>query len=184
MTGDPDPLPPASEDPRTADLAALCAIMERLRRPADGCPWDLEQSLETLWPYLREELEEAAEAASKVEAGDLPPADLRSELGDLLFNVVFVAELCREKGWFTMADVVADKERANTCDYYSPASAGKERDEGEAGEARAKLEALFGSSAERKSSLADEATSFGKSGQSEAEQSRRRLEEAFGKKDE
>ena len=91
-----------------------------------------------------------------------------------------VSNDCREP----MADVVADKERANTCDYFSPASAGKERDEGEAGEARAKLEALFGSSAERKSSLADEAASFGESGRSEAEQSRRRLEEAFGKKDE
>ncbi|MCZ6532651.1 MAG: hypothetical protein O7A08_06770, partial [SAR324 cluster bacterium] len=78
----------------------------------------------------------------------------------------------------------ADKERANTCDYYSPARAGEERDEGEAGAARAKLEALFGSSAETKSSLADEAASFGESGQSEAEQSRRKLEEAFGKKDE
>jgi nucleoside triphosphate diphosphatase len=103
---DATPLPPASEDPRTADLARLCAIMERLRRPEDGCPWDLKQSLTTLFPYLREELAEAAEAAPKVEAGDLDPDELREELGDLLFNVVFTVELCREKGWFTMADVV------------------------------------------------------------------------------
>ena len=107
---DPDPAapsPPDSQDPRTAGLAELCAIMERLRRPGDGCPWDLEQTLDTLFPYLREELEEAAEAAPKVVSGELPPAALREELGDLLFNVVFTVELCRERGWFDMADVVA-----------------------------------------------------------------------------
>mgnify|MGYP001447294571 CR=1 FL=1 len=101
------PLPPASEDPRSAALAQLCAIMERLRRPGDGCPWDLEQTLDSLFPYLREELEEAAAAATRVQAGELPPDELREELGDLLFNVVFVTELCRERGWFGMGDVVA-----------------------------------------------------------------------------
>jgi ATP diphosphatase len=85
----------------------LCAIMERLRRPGDGCPWDLEQSLESLLPYLREELDEATEAARRALAEEGPPDDLREELGDLLFNVVFTAELCRERGWFSMADVVA-----------------------------------------------------------------------------
>jgi len=103
---DKEPLPPASADPRTARLAELCAIMERLRRPEDGCPWDLKQTLATLFPYLREELEEAAEAAVQVEAGAMDPDELREELGDLLFNVVFTVELCREKGWFSMADVV------------------------------------------------------------------------------
>ncbi len=81
--------------------------MERLRRPGDGCPWDLEQSLDSLFPYLREELEEAAEAAAEVQRGEAHPDDLRAELGDLLFNVVFTVELCREKGWFGMGDVVA-----------------------------------------------------------------------------
>ena len=76
------PLPPASSDPRTVRLAELCAIMERLRDKDVGCPWDLKQTLATLVPYLRE------------------------ELGDLLFNVVFTVELAREKGWFSMADVV------------------------------------------------------------------------------
>ena len=80
--------------------------MERLRAP-DGCPWDLKQSLATLWPYLREELEEAAAACAEAEAGKLDPDEVREELGDLLFNVVFVAELARERGWFSMADVVA-----------------------------------------------------------------------------
>ncbi len=93
--------------PDEARLQRLCEIMERLRDPDSGCPWDLEQTLQTLFPYLHEELEEAAEAAAKVEAGELDPAELREELGDLLFNVVFTVQLCREKGWFDMADVVA-----------------------------------------------------------------------------
>lgn len=106
---DPSPKPPASSDPRTAGFAALCAVMERLRGPG-GCPWDQKQTLATLWPYLREELEEGAAACPEVEAGRLEPDELREELGDLLFNVVFVAELCRERGWFSMADVVAGAE--------------------------------------------------------------------------
>lgn len=101
-----DPLPPASSDPRTARFAELCAIMERLRDRDAGCPWDLEQTLATLVPYLREELEEAAAALPEVEAGRADPQELREELGDLLFNVVFTVELAREKGWFSMADVV------------------------------------------------------------------------------
>lgn len=100
-------LPPASQDPRTAELTELCAIMERLRQREGGCPWDLKQTLATLIPYLREELEEAAAALPEVEAGRADPQELREELGDLLFNVVFTVELCREKGWFTMGDVVA-----------------------------------------------------------------------------
>ena len=81
--------------------------MERLRDKDRGCPWDLKQSLPTLVPYLREELEEAVAVLPEVEAGRADPDELREELGDLLFNVVFTAELCREKGWFSMADVVA-----------------------------------------------------------------------------
>lgn len=97
---------PASQDPRTASLTELCAIMERLRDRDRGCPWDLKQTLASLFPYLREELEEAAAAAPGAEAGTTDPQELREELGDLLFNVVFTVELCREKGWFSMADVV------------------------------------------------------------------------------
>lgn len=100
------PRPPASLDPRTSALSELCAVMERLRAP-DGCAWDRKQTLTTLWPYLREELEEAAAVGPDVEAGRVDPDELREELGDLLFNVVFVTELCRERGWFSMADVVA-----------------------------------------------------------------------------
>src|SRR5688572_1577078 len=107
MTGAPKPL--ASGDPRTAALTSLCGVMETLRAPG-GCPWDRKQTLATLWPYLREELEEAAAASEQCEAGTLEPDELREELGDLLFNLVFVSELARERGWFSMADVVAGAE--------------------------------------------------------------------------
>ncbi len=95
-----DELPPERE------IAGLAAIMARLRAP-DGCPWDRAQTLATLFPYLREELDEAAEAAAAAERGEKDPDAVREELGDLLFNVVFVAELCREKGWFDIGDVIA-----------------------------------------------------------------------------
>lgn len=103
------PLAPASADARTAGFASLCAVMERLRA-RDGCPWDREQTLSTLWPYLREELEEAAQAAAAAERGEADPDEVREEMGDLLFNVVFAAELARERGWFTAADVIAGAE--------------------------------------------------------------------------
>ena len=99
-------LAPASADPRTAALASLCAVMERLRAP-NGCAWDRKQTFSSLWPYLREELEEVVDACAAVEAGTLEPDEMREEMGDLLFNVIFVAELARERGWFSMADVVA-----------------------------------------------------------------------------
>ena len=80
--------------------------MARLRAP-DGCPWDRKQTLDSLFPYLREELDEAVAAAAEVQAGEAAPETLCSELGDLLANVVFVTQLCRENGWFDMADVVS-----------------------------------------------------------------------------
>ena len=101
-----DRIPPASSDPRTARLTELCAIIERLRDPDRGCPWDLKQTLATLLPYLREECEEAVAAGEAVLAGGGEPDELREEIGDLLFNVVFTTELCRERGWFSLADVV------------------------------------------------------------------------------
>jgi len=92
-------------EPPAGEIARLVEIMARLRAP-DGCPWDREQTLETLFPYLREELDEAAEAALAAERGEKDPGEVREELGDLLFNVVFVVQLCREKGWFDMAAVI------------------------------------------------------------------------------
>jgi len=78
----------------------LVAIMQRLRAP-DGCPWDREQTLATLRPFL---LEETYEALDAIDRGD--PEDLKEELGDLLFEVVFLARVCEEAGEFTVADAI------------------------------------------------------------------------------
>ncbi len=77
----------------------LLGIMERLRGPG-GCPWDREQTLQTLRPYVLEETYEVLEA---IDAGD--PAEHREELGDLLLQIVFQAQLAREEGKFEFADV-------------------------------------------------------------------------------
>ncbi len=74
--------------------------MARLRDPADGCPWDLEQTFATVAPYT---VEEAYEVADAIERNDLN--DLRDELGDLLLQVVFHARMAEEKGAFTFEDV-------------------------------------------------------------------------------
>lgn len=71
----------------------LNAIMARLRDPERGCPWDVEQTFETIAPYT---LEEAYEVADAIERGDWD--ELRSELGDLLFQVVFHARMAEEQG--------------------------------------------------------------------------------------
>src|SRR4030081_1728825 len=87
-------------------LSALLDIMDKLRDPG-GCPWDREQTLRTLTPYL---LEEAHEVIEAIEAGDA--AHHRGELGGLLFHVVFEAPIAGEEGKFDFADVataIADK---------------------------------------------------------------------------
>jgi MazG family protein len=81
-------------------LSALLEVMRRLRDPHSGCPWDLQQSFETIAPYT---LEEAFEVADAIERKDLNA--LRDELGDLLFQVVFHARLAEELGRFSFADV-------------------------------------------------------------------------------
>jgi len=92
---------------RTCDaVERLLGIMERLRGP-DGCPWDREQTLETLRPYVLEETYEVLEA---IESGD--PREHREELGDLLLQIVFQAQLAKEQGTFDFADVataISDK---------------------------------------------------------------------------
>ena len=88
--------PPADADP----LARLIAIMARLRDPEGGCPWDLEQSFTTIAPYT---VEEAYEVADAIERGDLN--DLKDELGDLLLQVVYHAQMAREAGVFAFNDV-------------------------------------------------------------------------------
>ncbi|MCB1351871.1 MAG: nucleoside triphosphate pyrophosphohydrolase [Rhodobacteraceae bacterium] len=85
----------------------LLRIMERLRDPETGCPWDIVQSFETIVPYT---IEEAYEVADAIERQD--HADLRDELGDLLLQVVYHAQMAREAGHFGFDDVaqaISDK---------------------------------------------------------------------------
>jgi len=82
-------------------------VMRRLRDPAGGCPWDLEQTFASIAPYT---IEEAYEVADAIARGDT--SDLREELGDLLLQVVYHAQMAREAGSFDFADVagaIADK---------------------------------------------------------------------------
>ncbi len=82
-----------------AVFVSLVELCERLRAPA-GCPWDREQTLESLRAYI---IEEAYEVIDAISAGD--QEQLAGELGDLLFQIVLVAQLARERGWFDIADV-------------------------------------------------------------------------------
>lgn len=79
----------------------LLEIMSKLRDPVKGCPWDLEQTFETIVPHT---LEEAYEVADAIE--NKQPADIKAELGDLLLQIVFYCQLANEKGWFDFSDVV------------------------------------------------------------------------------
>ncbi|WP_273688713.1 nucleoside triphosphate pyrophosphohydrolase [Ketogulonicigenium vulgare] len=95
----------------TPDLAIqirrLEIIMEALRDPETGCPWDIAQTFATIAPYTIEEGYEVADAIAQENWGEL-----RGELGDLLFQTVFHAQMAREAGHFTLTDVVkaiADK---------------------------------------------------------------------------
>ncbi len=83
------------------EVADLLALMARLRNPENGCPWDLKQSFSTIAPYT---LEEAYEVADAAERSDMPA--LCEELGDLLLQVVFFAQMARENKAFEFADVV------------------------------------------------------------------------------
>jgi MazG family protein len=85
-----------------ADFQDLVALMARLRSP-EGCPWDREQTYATLAPMLLEEAYEAFEAVEDAREGR--PENLREELGDLLFQIVFYAQVARERGEFTIDDV-------------------------------------------------------------------------------
>ncbi len=93
-------------DPAAA-LQRLLVIMNRLRDPDGGCPWDLEQTFETIAPYT---IEEAYEVRDAIQRGDR--AELKDELGDLLFQVVFHARMAAEDSSFDFADVanaISDK---------------------------------------------------------------------------
>lgn len=84
-----------------AAIDELLALMAVLRTPGTGCPWDLEQDFRTIAPYT---IEEAYEVADAIERGDM--TELKSELGDLLFQTVFHARMAEEQGAFNFDDVV------------------------------------------------------------------------------
>lgn len=83
-------------------IEKLLGIMTRLRDPRSGCPWDIEQTYATIAPYT---IEEAYEVADAIDRDD--KTALVDELGDLLFQVVFYAEMAREEGAFEFNDVVS-----------------------------------------------------------------------------
>ncbi len=85
----------------SAGLERLLEIMRRLRDPETGCPWDIEQDFASIAPYT---IEEAYEVADAIERGDM--ADLRDELGDLLLQSVYHAQMAEEAGHFAFQDVV------------------------------------------------------------------------------
>ncbi len=82
-------------------VSDLLQIMARLRDPQHGCPWDLAQSFESIVPST---LEECYELAAAIEAGDYP--HVADELGDVLFQVVFYAQLGAEEGYFSFDEIV------------------------------------------------------------------------------
>lgn len=85
---------------KKVDLEKLVSLMERLRAP-NGCPWDKEQTLESLVPFI---IEEAYEVISAIDSGE--SQNLKEELGDLLFQVVFATQITKEADKFDLADVV------------------------------------------------------------------------------
>ena len=85
---------------REAGIERILEIMRRLRAP-DGCPWDREQTFDTIAPYT---IEEACEVADAIERGSM--ADLNDELGDLLLQVVYHAQMAEDDGTFAFDDVV------------------------------------------------------------------------------
>jgi len=89
-------------NPDLSSLADLLAIMAKLRDPDGGCPWDLEQSFQTIAPYT---IEEAYEVEDAISRNDM--AGLKDELGDLLLQVVFHARMAEEAGHFNFSDVAA-----------------------------------------------------------------------------
>jgi ATP diphosphatase len=96
-------------DPARAQgsLSRLLQIMQRLRDPQRGCPWDREQDFASIAPYT---IEEAYEVADAIARGT--PNEIEAELGDLLFQVVFHAQMGAERRWFdfaSVADAISDK---------------------------------------------------------------------------
>ena len=86
-------------DPSTPAFERICLIVKRLRDPKDGCPWDKEQTHESLTPYVIEEAFEVVEAITQ------NPEDLKKELGDLLLQVLLHSEIASETNNFSINEV-------------------------------------------------------------------------------
>lgn len=82
------------------EIEKLAGLMERLRAP-DGCPWDREQTLESLVPFI---IEEAYEVVAAIDSKSA--ASIRDELGDLLFQIIFASQITKEAGQFDISDVI------------------------------------------------------------------------------
>ncbi len=94
----------------TTQISRLLSIMATLRDPKNGCEWDRAQNFHSIAPYT---IEEAYEVSDAIDRGDM--ADLREELGDLLFQVVFHSQMAKEAGDFSFEDVakaISDKMEA------------------------------------------------------------------------
>lgn len=85
---------------KKVDIGKLVSLMERLRAE-NGCPWDREQTLESLVPFI---IEEAYEVVSAIDTKDA--AEIKEELGDLLFQIIFASQITKEAGEFDLADVI------------------------------------------------------------------------------
>ena len=81
----------------------LRELMSRLRDPQDGCPWDQKQDFKSIVPHTLEEVYELVDA---IESAD--PDQIRQEMGDVLFQLIFYSQLAQEQGDFTFNDVVDD----------------------------------------------------------------------------
>lgn len=91
-----------NQAPPRADIGPLVEIMARLRNPENGCPWDVEQTFETIAPYTIEEAYEVADACTRDDMDAL-----KDELGDLLLQVVFHSRMAEERGAFALDGVIA-----------------------------------------------------------------------------
>ncbi|HIF9168740.1 TPA: nucleoside triphosphate pyrophosphohydrolase [Photobacterium damselae] len=87
---------------QSSDIEQLLSIMAKLRDPKGGCPWDIKQSFDSIVPYT---LEEAYEVADAIEKQNW--LDVKEELGDLLFQVVFYSQMAKEQDLFDFDEVVA-----------------------------------------------------------------------------
>jgi len=91
---------PANLTPELAAMEQLISVVAKLRSPDGGCPWDLAQTPESLIPYI---IEEAYEVVDAIRQGD--PKAIAEELGDLLLQVVLQAQIAKESGQFSIAEI-------------------------------------------------------------------------------